>query len=184
MSRMPVLPLLEQLDLFFAPPEPPSVAKPDLSLANGRGPRHQPQGDVYDIQEYFDAINRIVFKGVLAPCPLRWSRNRWRLTLGLCDVKKRVITLNCSLDDARVPEVVVAQVIHHEMLHLYFGIAEGPNGTRRFHTPQFRLAEKAFPGYKDAQAWVNTHWPMRGRPAKRTRPADQGFLAYLALMVG
>jgi hypothetical protein len=183
MSRMPLLPLLEQLDLFAAPPAPEPPA-PEWPLANGRGPRHQPQGDVYDLQEYFDAINRIIFKGSLARCPLRWSRNRWRLTLGLCDVKKRVITLNCSLDDARVPEVVVAQVVHHEMLHLYYGMSEGPNGTRRFHTPEFRLSEKAFPGYKEAVAWVNNNWPMRGRPAKRSKPSEQGFLAYLALMAG
>jgi hypothetical protein len=118
----------------------------------------------------------------LEPCVLRWSRNRWHLTLGICDVKKRVVTLNRALDDARVPEMVVASVVHHEMLHLYFGISEGPNGTKRYHTPQFRAAEKRFPGYAESEKWIANNWPLRGRPAKKLRGQDDGFLSYLALM--
>lgn len=175
------LALEHQLDLFPAEPAPlPAFVPP----AHGRTPRHQPKGDVYDLEKFFSVINRTVFRNAVVPCTLRWSRNRWKLTLGLCDVKRRVITLNCALDDARVPDVVVAQVVHHEMLHLYFGISEGPNGTRRFHTPEFRAAEKRFPGYAQTVAWIEANWPMRGRPAKRQRASEGDFLAYLALMCG
>ncbi len=180
MNRPPALLSLEQLDLFAAPPAPAPLPLPVVT--NGRGPRHQPQGDVYDLNEFFATINRTVFKNGLAPCVMRWSRNRWKSTLGLCDVKKRVITINCALDDARVPDVVVAQVLHHEMLHLYYGFSEGPKGERRFHTPEFRQSEKIFPGYTQTLKWIEDTWPMRGRPAKRSRPSENGFLAYLALM--
>jgi hypothetical protein len=181
MTRIPTLFMLEQMNLF-APEEPSPVVIPVVPVYNGRGPRHDPQGQVYDLLGIFNVINRVVFKNRLEPCVLRCARNRWKLTLGLCEVKKRVITLNKVLDDARVPDVVVAQVVHHEMLHLYFGISEGPNGTRRFHTPQFRTAEKIFPGYDEATKWIDANYPLRGRPAKRKRDSEQSFLAYLELM--
>jgi hypothetical protein len=134
------------------------------------------------MENFFKIINRTVFKNTLAPCVLRWSRNRWKLTLGLCDVKRRVITLNCALDDARVPDMVVAQVIHHEMLHLHYGFSEAKNGTRRFHTPEFRAAEKIFPGFADVEKWLGQSWPLRGRPAKRQRVTENQFLTYLEMM--
>ena len=179
MNRISSAFLLEQLDLFSAQtPPPPEPLEP---LVRPRGPRHQPMGDVYDMEKFFNVINRTVFKNTLAPCVMRWSRNRWRLTLGLCDVKRRVITLNCALDDARVPDMIVAQVIHHEMLHLHYGFSEAKNGARRFHTPEFRAAERVFPGFADVEKWLGANWPMRGRPAKR-RSADNQFLKYLELM--
>ncbi|HEY3294920.1 MAG TPA: SprT-like domain-containing protein [bacterium] len=180
MSRSPTVLLLEQLDLFAVPPPPPPPsAEP---VVRPRGPRHQPQGDVYDMEKFFTVINRTAFRNGIAPCVLRWSRNRWRVTLGLCDVKRRVITLNCALDDARVPDMVIAQVMHHEMLHLLYGFSEAKNGTRRFHTPEFRRSEKAFPGYADVDTWLGQNWPMRGRPAKKQKTTDSQFLKYLELM--
>ena len=177
MSRAPAFMLLEQLDMFalVAPPVP--LIDPSRSRS-----RHEPQGRIYNLDEYFWTINQVVFKNALMPPVLRWSRNRWKFTLGICDTKRWVITLNTSLDDARVPDVVVASVMHHEMLHLHFGISEGPDGRRRVHTPQFRAAEKMFPGYVESENWVNENWPLRGRPAKKSRPATQNFLSYLAMM--
>jgi hypothetical protein len=178
-TRIPSLLQMEQLELFTPPPlAPPSV----LPAADTKSPRHKPAGDVYDLQRFFDVINQTAFKMALAPCTLRWSRNRWKLTLGICDVKRRAVTLNRCLDDARVPEMVVASIVHHEMLHLFFGIAEGPNGTQRYHTPQFRAAEKVFPGHAESEKWIADYWPLRGRPAKRPRPVENSFLQYLSLM--
>ena len=177
MSRAPAFMLLEQMDLFALAPPPVPPIDPALSRS-----RHEPQGKIYNLDEYFRTINQVVFKNMLMPPVLRWSRNRWHSTLGICDTKRWVITLNTALDDARVPDVVVASIMHHEMLHLHFGISEGPDGRRRVHTPQFRAAEKLFPGYVESEKWVDENWPLRGRPAKRPRPVTQNFLAYLALM--
>lgn len=166
-----------QLDLFNKPD-----AKEKPRPYRGYRPRHKPAGSVYDLQSFFDTINRTVFEGELEKCILRWSRNRWSVTLGVCDVEARVITVNSALDDARVPEVVVAGVVHHEMLHLHFGISEGKNGRQKLHPPEFRIAERSFPGYKVAEKWLEDHWPLRGRPAKKPRPIEASFLTYLDLM--
>ena len=178
MTRVPSLLMLEQLDLFTREAPPPSL-KPEPRAPL---PRHHPKGTVYDLERFFAVINQTAFKNELAACTLRWSRNRWHLTLGLCDVKKRIITLNRALDDARVPEMVVASILHHEMLHLYLGVSEGPNGTQRYHTPKFRIAERIFPGHTESEKWIAEHWPMRGRPAIHRKTEESSFLAYLALM--
>jgi len=173
-----------QFELFsVAAQNPPQVAS-DSSVKTRRGPRHQPHGLVYDLQNHFDVINEVMFKREILQPVIRWSRNRWRYTLGLCDVEKRVITMNTALDDARIPEMVVAGVMHHEILHLYFGITEGPNGGRRFHTPEFRAAEKLFPAYLAVEEWLRDHWPLRGRPARKPRSTSGGFLSYLSMMHG
>jgi hypothetical protein len=178
-SRVPSLLMIEQLDLFTreAPPPPSRQIVPQLQSS-----RHRPKGQVYDLERFFTVINQTAFKNELAPCVLRWSRNRWQITLGLCDVKSRTIAMNRALDDARVPEMVIASIMHHEMLHLYLGISEGPKGTQRYHTPQFRAAERIFPGHAESERWIADRWPLRGRPAVRPRPAEESFLSYLALM--
>jgi hypothetical protein len=177
-TRIPSLCVLEQLDLF-AREAPPPQPKPEPRAVP---PRHRPQGVVYDLERFSAVINQTAFKNELVPGALRWSRNRWHQTLGLCDVKRRTITINRALDDARVPEMVIASVLHHEMLHLYLGVSEGPDGRQRFHTPQFRAAEKIFPGHVESEKWIEERWPLRGRPAKRRQTQENSFLAYLALM--
>jgi len=185
-GRSRPIPDPSQFELFSVAAEPAKSLSQSASHPERvrRGPRHQPQGLVYDLQSCFDIINDVMFKRELLQPVIRWSRNRWRYTLGLCDVEKRVITLNTSLDDARIPEMVVAGVMHHEMLHLYFGITEGPNGGRRFHTPEFRAAERLFPAYVTVEEWLRDNWPLRGRPARKPRPVTGGFLSYLAMMHG
>ncbi|MBU0690979.1 SprT-like domain-containing protein [bacterium] len=183
MSPRRPIPMPSQLELFgsmLIASAQTNTPKP----SSRRGPVHKPQGAVYDLARFFAVINEVMFKQELAPPTMRWSRNRWRYTLGLCDVEDRVITLNCALDDARIPEVVVAGIMHHEMLHLYFGFSEGARGQRRYHTPEFRAAEKLFPGFETTERWIADHWPLRGRPAKRPRPETQSFLAYLSMMHG
>ncbi|MCB9367028.1 MAG: SprT-like domain-containing protein [Calditrichaeota bacterium] len=175
-----------QFELFGLVAEPviPAAEPEPTQFTSRRGPKHKPQGLVYDLQSCFDVINEVMFKRELRQPVIRWSRNRWRYTLGLCDVEKRVITINSALDDARIPEMVVAGVMHHEMLHLYFGITEGPNGGRRFHTPEFRAAERLFPAYVTVEDWLRDNWPLRGRPARKPRPSTGGFLSYLSMMHG
>lgn len=181
MGKLPLILLPGQLDLFSLGTTV-ATSSETLPLIPGRRARHEPRGSVYNLADHFDVINRVIFKGTLEPATLRWSRNRWQQTLGLCDVKRRVITMNICLDDARVPDLVVAAIMHHEMLHLLFGVSEGPNGGRRFHTPQFRTAEKIFPGYAESEKWIHANWPLKGRPAKKPRETKAAFLDYLSAM--
>jgi hypothetical protein len=163
---------LDQLDLFVnAPNVPESPEKPQRAR-----PRGSPRGQVYDLNLFFQILNKRYLWSRLPEPVLRWSRNRWRIVLGICDVEKHVITLNRALDDSRVPDIVVASTLFHEMLHLHFGIEEGANGRRRVHPPEFKRAEKSLPGYDEAELWLKDHFPLRGRPAKKPRTEAVRFL--------
>jgi hypothetical protein len=170
---------LSQLELFIVPkPEPEQPRK-----THGPAPRHQPRGVVYDLEKYFNVINKVVFRDELEFPVLRWSRYRWHTVLGLYDIKRNVITINRALDDARIPDLVLADVLHHEMLHEFFGVTEDKDGRRKIHPPSFRLSEKQFPAHTPAEKWLNENWPLRGRPAKRIKETEGSFLNFLAMIV-
>jgi hypothetical protein len=163
---------IDQLDMFAVSPISPVPAK-----ATGRGPRDAPRGQAYDLMLFFQILNRHYLWNRLPRPVLRWSRNRWRIVLGICDVERQVITLNRALDDTRVPDIVVASTLFHEMLHLHFGIGEGTDGRRRVHPPEFKRAEKSLPGYHEAEVWLKNRFPLRGRPAIKPREDTNLFLS-------
>jgi hypothetical protein len=163
---------IDQLDLFAVRPGPPV-----LTQAARRGPRDAPRGQAYDLTDFFAILNQHYLWNPLPRPVLRWSRNRWRIVLGLCDVERRVITLNRALDDARVPDIVIASTLFHELLHLHFGITEGTDGRRRVHPPEFKRAEKSLPGYHEAEIWLKNQFPLRGRPATKPRDEANRFLS-------
>lgn len=164
---------IDQLELFAVPPELPALVERPLRP----GPRDASRGQVYDLDLFFRILNERYLWNRLARPVLRWSRNRWRVVLGVCDVEKRVITINRALDDARVPDIVIASTLFHEMLHLHFGISEGVDGRRKMHPPEFKRAEKGLPGYHEAEAWLSERFPLRGRPAKKARDETKRFLS-------
>ncbi|MFH1010449.1 MAG: SprT-like domain-containing protein [bacterium] len=167
---------LEQLDLFVhAPPSPAGTRRRPPTMYG------KAQGQVYDLDEFFCVLNERYLWNRLTRPVLRWSRNRWRIVLGICDVERQVITLNRALDDSRVPDIVVASTLFHEMLHLHFGIDEDANGRRRVHPPEFKRAEKGLPGYHEAEIWIQRCFPLRGRPAKKPRTNTDRFLSSHAL---
>ncbi len=164
---------IDQLELFT---ESPDAAVPE-DRARRRGSRDGPQGQVYDLEVFFRILNERYLWNKLARPVLRWSRNRWRVVLGVCDFEKRVITINRALDDARIPDTVIASTLFHEMLHLHFGITEGTDGRQRVHPPEFKRAEKGLPGYHEAEVWLDKRFPLRGRPAKKPRADARQFLS-------
>ncbi len=164
---------INQLELFASAAD---ISRPETSVRR-RGPKDAPQGSVYDLSLFFRILNERYLWNHLSRPVLRWSRNRWRVVLGVCDFEARAITINRALDDARVPDIVVVSTLFHEMLHLYFGITEGKNGRQRLHPPEFKRAEKALPGYHEAEVWLDRHFPLRGRPAKKPRAETSVFLS-------
>jgi len=137
----------------------------------GRGRRRglvlQPRGEHHDLAALRDEINRRYFGGRLE-VPITWGRElgRRRLSsihLGTYDFERKVIRIHRRLDHPRVPRLVVASVVHHEMLHAAMP-ATTVGGRRRLHPPEFRRREQAFSRHREAQAWIHSHlrWLLRG----------------------
>lgn len=111
------------------------------------------RGKHYDLEKLFHQLNQQYFAGRLPRPALTWSQRRTRRTFGHYDAAHQTIVISRTLDDARVPELVVAYVLYHEMLHIKHGVTH-VNGRRCVHTPAFQEDERRFAGYDEASAWL------------------------------
>ncbi len=111
------------------------------------------QGRHFDLETIFDRVNAAYFDGKLA-CPrLTWNTRITRAKMGHYDRFRDAVMLSVTLDDPDVPDFVVDYVMYHELLHKVLG-TERINGRRYVHTPAFREAERAFPHYEEAVAFL------------------------------
>ncbi|HYO80372.1 MAG TPA: SprT-like domain-containing protein [Bryobacteraceae bacterium] len=109
-----------------------------------------PQGGTWDLQSIFEDLNVRFFGGMMARPELGWSRRPSRTTLGHYDPSHHAIVLSSILDRPEVPRLAVEYVMFHEMLHLRFPVDH--RGARRcVHTPEFKAAERNFPGIDEAR---------------------------------
>lgn len=110
-----------------------------------------PQGGHYNLEEMFASLNGEFFHGLMIQPRLGWTRRRSRSMLGHYDPSHNAIILSRLLDDVDVPRIAVEYVMFHEMLHLRHPVEH--NGARRcVHTREFKLAERKFPGLREAKA--------------------------------
>ncbi len=126
------------------------------------------QGEVYDLERMFAKLNRKYFGGELEKPTITWSRRKTRSILGHHDRVHDTITISKTLDSQEVPEWFVEYILYHEMLHIKHP-ARLIKGRRYYHTSAFRLDERRFPRYEEAQLWLERVARLRRVP--RTRAA-------------
>ena len=122
-----------------------------LRRVRGRKLLAAPQGQFYDLEPMFEELNQRFFGGLMARPALGWSLRPSRTLLGHYDPAHHAIVLSKILDRDSVPRLAVEYVLYHEMLHLRHPTVH--KGVRRcVHTPEFKAAEKLFPGLVEARA--------------------------------
>ncbi len=126
------------------------------------------QGNHYDLEKMFSKLNRRYFDSGLEKPTLTWSQRKTRSILGHHDRVYETITISKSLDSSQVPDWFVEFILYHEMLHIKHA-ARMINGRRYYHTAAFRLDERRFAKYEDAQRWIEQ--VARQRRVPRTRAA-------------
>lgn len=126
------------------------------------------QGNTYDLEKMFSKLNRKYFDSGLEKPTLTWSQRKTRSILGHHDRVYETITISKSLDSSQVPDWFVEFILYHEMLHIKHA-ARMINGRRYYHTAAFRLDERRFAKYEDAQRWLEQ--VARQRRVPRTRAA-------------
>ena len=124
------------------------------------------QGEVYDLEKIFARLNRRYFGNELPKPTITWSRRRTRSILGHHDRVYDHITISKTLDSVDVPEWFVEYILYHEMLHIKHP-ARLINGRRYYHTTAFRLDERRFPYYQEAQQWLERIARQRRHPRAR-----------------
>jgi hypothetical protein len=153
--------------LFRQPPPPKMLRAYKLYLSRveirrtvhlvrqlrGRKVFTAPQGEHFDLVPIFEDLNLRFFHGLMARPDLGWSVKRSRSILGHYDPSHHAIVLSKVLDQASVPLYVVEYVLYHEMLHLRHPV-EHKGAARRIHTRDFQSAEKQFPLFAEARAFL------------------------------
>lgn len=122
--------------------------------------RVQPFGEVHDLRQIFDELNRSYFEGRV-DARITWSssarkRRRRSMNMGTYSDELRLIRIHPALDQEWVPRFFVASVVHHEMLHQLHDV-KSAGGRRCIHTAAFRADERKFEHYAEAQAWERRH---------------------------
>ncbi len=124
------------------------------------------QGEVYDLDRMFSKLNRRYFDGQIPKPTLTWSQRRTKSILGHHDRVYESITISKTLDSVDVPEWFVEYILYHEMLHIKHP-ARLIKGRRYHHTSAFRLDERRFPHYEQAQKWLERLARLRRVPRAR-----------------
>jgi hypothetical protein len=105
---------------------------------------------------------------------LSWSKEESRHRLGHQDPDHGAIVLSRVFDDPAVPEFVLDYVVYHELLHILIPPRQGSGSKRIVHSAAFTRAERRFPQWQEAEAWLTRlSRPSRRSakaPARRARP--------------
>lgn len=160
---------------------PPEALAPVVA-AQRRSPEapRPPEGRVHDLEAIRDEVNRRYFGGRLEVA-IAWSRNgrprsrrrrsRAVVKLGSWSPQDATVRIHPVLDHGSVPPVVVASIVHHELLHADLE-PEVRNGRRRLHTPEFRRRERQFEGHQEARRWIDHHLDELIRRRSRLAPGS------------
>jgi hypothetical protein len=118
--------------------------------------RLQARGTVHDLQAIFDRLNAEHFdsrvQARIGWGPNRGGRRRRTIKTGVYVQDARLIRIHPALDRPEVPELYVAAVVFHEMLHQVVPAVER-NGRRIVHGQEFRRRERAYPEHERAKQW-------------------------------
>ena len=111
------------------------------------------RGQVYDLHQIFDDLNRRFFHGLLGRPEMTWSREHARNSLGHYDPAHNTIVVSRIFDRPQVPRYALEYLVYHEMLHLRHPVKL--RGSRRcVHPKAFQEEEKLFPELERAKAFL------------------------------
>src|SRR5512141_2975 len=132
------------------------VRQPRARIGAPRPARLESRGSVHDLQAIFDRLNAQFFErrveARIGWGPNRGGRRRRTIKTGVYVQDARLIRIHPALDRREVPELYVAAVVFHEMLHQVVPAVER-NGRRLVHSQEFRRRERAYPDHETAKQW-------------------------------
>jgi hypothetical protein len=107
----------------------------------------------HSLEAVFARVNERYFR-VLMPRPrLVWSTVITARKFGHYDQVHDTLLISATVDRADVPEFVIDFLMYHELLHKEMGV-DRSGGRAYAHTAEFRAAERRFPQYEEAEAFL------------------------------
>jgi hypothetical protein len=154
----------------YAKSESVRLKAADSKKTRGRKVVTTSKGEIYDLDDLFDAINEKYFAGSIDKPVLTWSAKKTFRILGHHDATHDTVAISRSLDAENVPQYVVEYVLYHEMLHIHHP-TKHINGRRYNHTAAFKRDERKFEFFEEAERWIERNVrKIRSDIKKAARP--------------
>ncbi len=133
-------------------------------------------GAVFDLQALLNGIESRFFRGI-PPVQIAWSRKILKRLMAKWienpDPLPNLVLINRLLDTPEVPEYYLEFLIFHELLHEVLPVRRS-SGRWIHHPPEFRVLEREFPAYEQAQEWEKENLERLYRKAARAQSAGKG----------
>ena len=111
-------------------------------------------GSVFNLLDSFSRVNQTYFQGDLPKPHLVWSNRLTFRKFGHYQWDTNTVMISRTLDQPRMPAYVLDYVMFHELLHKKMGL-KLVNHHRVAHTHAFRVEERKFKQFKEAQQKLN-----------------------------
>jgi hypothetical protein len=153
MYRKPIAPLHSTRYRRYVSSHDISTRAQKVRQLRGRKRIASAQGEVYDLEQVFEELNRRFFHGLLGRPRMTWSQSHARRSLAHYDPAHNAIVVSRAFDQHHVPRYAVEYIVYHEMLHLKHPVKL--RGSRRcVHGADFQAEEKLFPEFERAKAFL------------------------------
>ncbi len=111
-------------------------------------------GSVHDLQDSFSRVNRAYFNNKMDQPNLVWNNRLTHRKFGHYQWDTDTVMLSSSLDQPKVPDLVIDYVMYHELLHKKMGARQAKQN-RIAHTAEFRKAESHYKELGQAKKLLN-----------------------------
>jgi hypothetical protein len=151
--RKPIAPVFADRYRRYTRSETVTRQTEHIRQIRGRKRISSAQGQIYDLDEVFDAVNLRFFHGLLGRPTLTWSAHVARRMLGHYDAAHNTIVVSRVFDRAETPRYAIEYLLYHEMLHLKHPVRVRA-GRRCVHSREFQAEERLFPELEQARQYL------------------------------
>jgi hypothetical protein len=151
--RKPIAPVFADRYRRYTRSEAVTRQTEHIRQMRGRKRISSAQGQIYDLDEVFEAINFRFFHGLLGRPTLTWSAHVARRMLGHYDAAHNTIVVSRVFDRAGTPRYAIEYLLYHEMLHLKHPVRVRA-GRRCVHSREFQAEERLFPELEQARDYL------------------------------
>ncbi len=151
--RKPVAPMFADRYRRYTRSEAVTKQTERVRQMRGRKRIGSAQGQIYDLEEVFEAVNLRFFHGLLGRPTLTWSAHVARRMLGHYDAAHNTIVVSRVFDRAGTPRYAIEYLLYHEMLHLKHPVRVRA-GRRCVHSREFQAEERLFPELEQARQYL------------------------------
>lgn len=125
-----------------------------------------PQGEVFNLQEIYDSLNKEYF-GAKLDLRISWFGRgkkvpKTRITFGSYNYAHKLIKVNRLLDSKDTPLSFVRYIVYHEMLHNVLPPKRKKRGRHHIHHKDFKIKEREFKEFSEAnifmKKWKKIHF--------------------------